>query len=121
EIRSADALLERLLDRVDHEGLAIVVTSDAGVELMDHGRIGQGHTAFEECVHVPLVMVAPDAGAARRVETTVSLVDVMPTLLDLAGVTSSSPLAGRSLASAMRGETLSPRDVFVETGRGREI
>ncbi len=101
-VRRADHYLGQLLDAVRREGLfersAILVTSDHGEELQEHGSIehGQGRV-FEENVRVPLLLKPPGAVAARRVETRVSGVDVVPTLFQLAGLEPAPGLPGRSL------------------------
>lgn len=120
EIRAADDYLGTLLAALDDGHLAVVVTSDHGEELGDHLQVGHGHTAFEEVAHVPLVVAVPGS-AAQVVDTNVSLVDVLPTLRELAGIAPASELPGRSLLPTTRGEPLEARDVFIETGRGDEV
>lgn len=120
EIHAADAYLGQLLGELDDGHLAVVVTSDHGEELQDHLRMGHGHTAFEEVVHVPMFVALPD-GEARTVPDVVSIVDVMPTLLELASATPTRPMTGRSLLPLLRGEALPPRDAIIETGRGDEV
>ncbi len=124
EIHDADAYLGRLLDRIDDPRLGVVVTSDHGEELFDHLRFGHGHTGYEEGVRVPLVVRLPEGAAAPRgrvVDARATLLDVMPTLLELASVDRPSHLAGQSLVASARGGELEERDVIIETGRGREV
>jgi arylsulfatase A-like enzyme len=75
-----DALVWDALDRT-----AIVVTADHGDELYEHGGWTHGHTLYQELLHVPLIVYRPGAGRERRDET-VSLVDLAPTVLDVAGL-----------------------------------
>lgn len=123
EIHDGDAYLGRLLARIDDPHLGVVVTSDHGEELFDHLRFGHGHTGFEEGIRVPLIVRLPerDAPRGRVVDTRASLLDVMPTLLELAGVERPAHLAGQSLVASARGGELEERDVIVETGRGHEV
>lgn len=118
EIHAADAYLGELLDALsDDPRLAVVVAADHGEEFHDHLGLGHGHTAFDEVARVPLVVALPGA-TPSVVDETVSLIDVLPTVLDLASVSVPERAAGRTLLPATRGEIFEPRDVFLETGRG---
>ena len=63
----------------------VVILSDHGEEFAEHGQ-WQHDQVYEECLHVPLMVRLPDdVGAGLRVKTPVALIDVMPTILDVAG------------------------------------
>jgi arylsulfatase A-like enzyme len=98
------------------EDTLLVVTSDHGEEFYEHGFFAHGATLFEETVRVPLVLRGPGVARGRRVAEPVTLLDVMPTVLELAGVPAPAGLAGRSLAPLARGEPAQaePRPVFSE-------
>ncbi len=93
-VRSFDRYLERLVGALRSDGLydrmAIVLTSDHGEEFDERGNgfyNKHGHTLYEELLHVPLIIKLPgQAHAGTRVKSVVSALDVMPTLLELAGV-----------------------------------
>jgi arylsulfatase A-like enzyme len=120
EIATADGYLRTLLDTIDDGHLATVFAADHGEEFHDHFLIGHGHTAFDEVVRVPLIVALP-GGHAQLATTRVSIVDVLPTVLELAHVAAPEGLDGRSLVPATRGETLEDRDIVIETGRGIEV
>jgi arylsulfatase A-like enzyme len=120
EIRASDDYLRELLGQLDDGHLVVMVASDHGEEFHDHRGLGHGHTAFDEVARVPLVLAVPGQ-TANVVGTTVSLVDVLPTLLDVAGAPAPGDAEGRSLLAATRGETLPDRDAIIETGRLHEI
>jgi choline-sulfatase len=84
---------------------------------LDHGGLGHGNTLFEEQVHIPFVLIAPGYLTRSEVATPISLVDVLPTMLDLAGAPPHEGVAGRSLTPLLRGEPLPARDVVLESGR----
>jgi choline-sulfatase len=71
---------------------------------------------FEPSVRVPLIVHAPSRFAARRVAAPVSLVDLLPTLIELAGadVAWPEPMDGSSLVPSLCGEQLAPRRVISE-------
>ncbi len=121
EIRHTDDFLDELLGRLDDGHLAVVVSADHGEELNDHHAMGHGHTIFEELIRVPLVVALPGQAASESTAL-VTLMDVFPTLLDVADAPVPDGLAGTSLLPAMRGESFPPaRDVIVQTGQGRQI
>jgi arylsulfatase A-like enzyme len=106
EVRYSDAVLNGLLDRLAEIGVLdqtiVVVTGDHGDEFGEHGQIGHAKTAYDEVLHVPLVFLGPGViPAGERIDTPVSLVDLMPTLLDLAGVPVPPELHGKSLVPLM--------------------
>lgn len=107
EIAFADSLVGDLGRRLGAAGLTrpvvTVLASDHGEEFLDHGSTSHGYTLFEEQTHVPLVVSAPGRIAPVRVDAPVELVDVVPTVLDLAGVAVPPGLQGRSLLALVRG------------------
>jgi arylsulfatase A-like enzyme len=116
EIRASDAFLYRLLELLDDGHLAVVVTGDHGEEFFEHFAMGHGNTLFEEVVHVPLVISVPGqrASVARHL---VSLMDLLPTLLEVGGAPLPESLGGRSLMPIVRGEEFPmTRDIVMETG-----
>lgn len=105
----ADQWVGRLVAKLREEGLyddtLIVLTSDHGDEFADHDPKAfydrHGHSLYEELVRVPLIVKLPkQARAGTRVSAVTRLIDVMPTILDVAGITPTS--------TRMQGETLRP-------------
>lgn len=93
-------LLDALRERGVYDDLTIVVTSDHGEELGEHGGFWHGTTLYDEQVHVPLFVRLP---GGRRSGTVVrhwvQSVDLMPTLLAEAGIEVPAGVAGASLFS----------------------
>lgn len=116
EIRFTDAELKRLLDALDRPGLrentVVVFVSDHGEGFGEHGITGHGNVLHEEALRVVCMLRAPGV-AARRVDDVVSLVDLMPTVLDVLGIERAKlPLQGRGLAPLLRGERLPNAPTF---------
>jgi arylsulfatase A-like enzyme len=110
EIRLVDDSLGHLFHRLETAGIlnntVIAITADHGEEFMNHGRIGHGVFLYDGLIRVPLILVLPRGSASgRRVRESVSLLDLMPTLLELGGVPVPDGLSGRSLAPLILPET----------------
>lgn len=106
-IRGMDAELGRLLDRLEHLGLAdrvaVAFVSDHGEEFLEHGSHWHGLNVYGENANVPFLLWAPGfLPRGVEVQPTVQLVDVMPTLLDLAGLPVPERAQGRSLLPLVR-------------------
>jgi choline-sulfatase len=105
-----------LLATLDEQGLredtVVVVTSDHGDMLGERG-LWYKMAPFEPSIRVPLIVAGRGVCAARVAEP-VSLLDLAPTLVELAGGAADADLDGRSLAGALQGVPLPPRDVAVE-------
>lgn len=105
-IRYMDDRLREFFGEVERRGLmdevTVVVLSDHGEEFREHGEFAHAQI-YDETLHVPLLVVRPDGPAGQRVEGPAELVDVTPTLLDLAGVRPPEGLSGSTLVAALAG------------------
>ena len=108
--RLVDGLRERdLLDRT-----AIVLTSDHGEGLGDHGLLGHGYNLFDELVRVPLIVRSPGVPPGRELAGLAQLEDLMPTILGLLRLPPGPGSDGMDLSPWLRGEvSASPRSVVV--------
>ena len=110
-----DEHVGRLLSVVDtsplRENTVVIYISDHGEMAGQHG-IWQKQCFYESSVRVPLIVRGPQLDEGARVSANVSLVDIMPTLMDLAQTPVPDGLRGRSLLPALRGHTL-PEEVVV--------
>ncbi len=100
-ISYVDSQIGRVVDALDRLGLAentvIVFISDHGYHLGEHG-LWMKQTCFEEAARIPMIIVAPKAAAnGKASKRTIELVDIYPTLTDLAGVKAPDGLQGVSL------------------------
>jgi arylsulfatase A-like enzyme len=107
-------LLDELARRGLAENTAIIVTADHGEELLERGATEHGDSLFEEIMRIPLIIRAPRLGGGRVAPAPVSLIDIMPTVLDLTGVPTTAPMQGISLVPALRGQALPQRTLFAE-------
>jgi arylsulfatase A-like enzyme len=100
EIRHMDERLRAMVGRIPRaESALVIVTADHGEEFLERGWVGHGRTLFDESVRVPMIVRLPGRDHAGTVsEAPVSLVDVLPTALAVAGLPSHAGAAGISLA-----------------------
>lgn len=115
EIRWTDDHLERLWSLLKELGLwentAIIITADHAEEFYEHGRNSHKNSLYTESVHVPLIIKLPKTYEARRDARVVSLIDLFPTVLDIAGCDSKGIIHnGQSLLKPADNE----RPVFFE-------
>lgn len=112
EVRENDRAIGEVLDGLEALGLTagtlVVVTSDHGEEFLEHGRVGHGKALYEESIRVPLIFNAPCCIPAGGSIGATGLEDLVPTALDLLGVSSGGEgdpgFDGVSIAAALRGE-----------------
>jgi arylsulfatase A-like enzyme len=103
-VRAAYENAVRIADRLNvAENTVFIVTADHGEAFGDHGQTGHGQTVYEEEVRVPLIVRIPRQIEQRWGSDPVHLADVMPTILELCGVTPPPDLQGRSLLPAIAG------------------
>ena len=94
------------------ETTAVVVTSDHGDALCEHGFVGHNLQVYDESVHVPLIVRRPKTSWPQRHDALVSLLDVAPTILGLFGLKEGgTPFEGRDLLAKEAGSAPS-RPVF---------
>ena len=101
-IAAADTAIGKLLAVLHQQKLdatsAVVLTASQGESLGAHGEETHGIFLYDETIHVPLVVRLPDAHpAAKRVLAKVRLVDIAPTLLEIAAIPVPSQMQGQSL------------------------
>jgi arylsulfatase A-like enzyme len=107
EIAFVDDQINRLAQRtgIASDDVLLIFTADHGEEFAEHGGIGHGAGLHEEVVRVPLAVRWPRGfSGPRRVSAPVSLVDLFPTIAELAGADAPAGLQGRSLVPLLRGE-----------------
>ncbi|HLF57735.1 MAG TPA: sulfatase-like hydrolase/transferase, partial [Thermoanaerobaculia bacterium] len=110
---SFGALLAELERRKLADGTAVLLLSDHGEEFYDHGGWKHGFTLYEEQLRVPFILRLPGRRHAGTVRPgSAEQVDVVPTLLALAGIRPPARLPGRSLLADAAGATASPRPSF---------
>ena len=119
-VSAADAVVGKFVRYLKTHQLydqsTILLVSDHGEGLGDHGEQEHGLFVYDEEIHVPLIVKpAVTVGGGRRVDDVVQLADVVPTVLDLVKAPAPGGLRGRSLKPLTEGPaTLAPVTVRSE-------
>jgi arylsulfatase A-like enzyme/Tfp pilus assembly protein PilF len=120
EIAYADEIVGRLVRYLKSHQLydrsTVIVLSDHGEGLGDHGEQEHGLFLYDEAIHVPLIVKQEgNAGSGRRVADLVQHIDLVPTILDLVKAPGSGGFRGRSLKPVLEGTgILPPPSVYSE-------
>jgi choline-sulfatase len=121
EVEHSDEIVGRLLDHLRTRNLyqeaTIVLLSDHGEGLGDHGEDEHGIFLYRETIQVPLVLKqAGSRGGGRRISAPVQHVDLVPTILDLVGAPIPDGARGRSLRPVLEGSaTLEETSIYSES------
>ena len=121
-IAYSDELVGRLISDLKRRGLydgaTIALLSDHGEGLGDHGEQEHGVFLYDETIHVPFIVKrAGERDAGKRVSAPIEHIDLVPTLLDLAGLPVPRDLRGEPLRAAMDASdpSLAQRGIYSET------
>ncbi len=109
EITQHDRHMGTFINRLKEAGLwedtVFVFVSDHGEEFHEHGSWGHGHSIYQELLHVPLMIHREGVVPSRRIPTTVSTMDIAPTVCELAGIAPMPNIAARSLVPLLYGQS----------------
>ena len=101
---SLGAFLAKLRSASALDNTLVVIASDHGESLGEHGERTHGLFAYDATIRVPLIMWAPRHIQAGVFRDPARLIDIMPTVLDLVGVSAPAAVDGRSLRPYVAGE-----------------
>ena len=111
EIAWTDYHVGMIMDELDalklRDSTIVVLLSDHGEEFFEHGGKDHRRTLYDEVIHIPLIIRMPGrVPAGGRFSEQVRMIDVLPTILELANVTPSKAIMGQSLVPLFEGEKL---------------
>lgn len=120
-----DAMIGRLLDELETQSMLddtiIILWGDHGFQLGDHS-LWCKHTLFKTSMHAPLIISAPGYTAGQRVQSLVEMVDIYPTLCELAGLNLPPHLQGKSLVPTMKNpESVHKQAIFGRYHAGETV
>ncbi len=126
EVKSTDNLMSRVFDILSESGryddATVVLFSDHGEEFWEHGGFEHGHSQYDEVIRIPLIIKFPNnTHAGTRVNQSVSILDIMPTLLELENISFDGDMQGHSLLPLIRKAVVESAPCFSEfLARGYE-
>jgi arylsulfatase A-like enzyme/Flp pilus assembly protein TadD len=97
------AVLDRLRELDLYDSSLIILTSDHGEMLGEHGEIDHGYFVYESAIKVPLIVKLPGQRQPRTVDDIVGLIDIPPTVCSLLGLASPADIQGRDLSPLLQG------------------
>jgi len=130
-IFESDLDVKHIVEKIDETGVRnktiIIITSDHGEELVEHGHIcvlhknslqeeaiaPRGGSLYEEAIHTPLIFALPNFKLDKPVEGLVQGIDIMPTVLDLLNITIPAQAQGISLLPMIENREDAPRNEYV--------
>lgn len=108
EVRYMDHYLGELIESLKQRGLyedtIFVVTSDHGELFGEYGLFGHPPSGYEESFHVPLIVFGPGVPEGETVDSTVTLLDLPPTIAELCGLDTDPRWSGESLVPLINGD-----------------
>ena len=112
-ITHVDAQMKRVLDALQEKGqldnTIIVFAGDNGLAVGQHGLFGK-QSMYEHSIRVPLIMSGPGIPASQKQDAYCYLIDIYPTLCDLAGLPTPDSVEGQSLTPLMEDEAAAIRE-----------
>jgi arylsulfatase A-like enzyme/Flp pilus assembly protein TadD len=119
EVAWCDELVGRIVTALREAGTLdntlVILTSDHGEALGEHGEDVHGYFVYEATLRVPLIVRGPGVAPGTRLGTLTRTIDLFPTVLDLMGVRADQPSSGRSLGPALRGGIVPDEPAFAES------
>lgn len=104
-------VLKKLEDMGELDNTYIIYTSDHGMSIGRHGLMGK-QNLYEHTWRVPFIIKGPGIEGGKRVKGNSYLLDILPTLCDLAGIKTPETVEGISLKPVINGEKEVVRDVM---------
>lgn len=120
KINRADDEFKDFLSRIENMGLLnntiLVLFSDHGTEFFEHGRVDHGHTLYNELLGVLFAIHLPGQTNGKKINSLVSTIDIMPTVLSILNIKNPVPqqTRGVDLTPSFTGKDVS-RNIFSET------
>ncbi|HVT43560.1 MAG TPA: sulfatase-like hydrolase/transferase [Thermoanaerobaculia bacterium] len=120
EIAESDRIVGRFIDYLEKSGIyekaVVILMSDHGEGLGDHGEEEHGIFLYREAIHIPLIVKLPKGELrGKRVVSPAQLIDILPTIAELTGAKLPAGLRGKSLVALAQEKSPAERRVFSET------
>ncbi len=118
EVAYTDFALGKVFDYLKNNGLdkntLVILTSDHGESLGEHGELTHGFFSYNSTIWIPLIISYPGIQPGTRSEPVVHI-DIFPTICDILGTPQPSILQGLSLKTSLDGKKLPERQLYFES------
>lgn len=104
-------VLNKLKDMGELDNTYIIYTADHGIAIGRHGLVGK-QNLYEHTWRVPFIVTGPGVKSGKRVDGNIYLLDILPTVCDLAGIEIPNTVDGKSFKSVLTGKSTTIRDVM---------
>ena len=95
-------VIKKLKDLNIYDSTLLIITSDHGESLSEHSEQEHGYFIYQSTVHVPLIIRVPGGPEGKTVKETVGLIDIVPTICSMLGITPPSTAHGADLSGFLR-------------------
>ena len=106
-------VIEKLKSLNMYESTLLIVTGDHGEMLGEHGEETHMYFIYQSALKVPLVYKVPGSAGGKKISDLASIIDIVPTICDLAGVEPPEGIEGKNLAGYFRNQPPLPEDRFL--------
>jgi arylsulfatase A-like enzyme/Flp pilus assembly protein TadD len=108
EIAYADHCIGQVIQKLKEldicDSTLLIITSDHGEDLGEHGENYHGYYIYQNTVHVPLIFRLPGSKEAMRIEETAGLIDIVPTICSLLGIKTPAGMHGKDVSGYFNGK-----------------
>ena len=121
EVAYVDHCIGQILSKLKELGLydstLIIITSDHGEMLGEHGEEEHGHSIYQSAIRVPLIFKLPWSQESQRISRLVGIVDIVPTICSMLGITVPQQVQGQDLSPYFDGKSpaSAERQMYCET------
>lgn len=125
-VRHADSYVGKFLKKIKEMGLSdntiILILSDHGMELFEHGHVGWCYSPYDEVLRIPLIIKHPGLKEKhKRIAATAQLIDVMPTILGFLALPVPPEAQGTNLLPAIEGKVLDGFNEYIYAQYGSGV
>jgi len=114
EIAYVDHCIGRVIDTLKSLGLydstLIIITSDHGESLKEHGELTHGYFIYQSTLQVPLIFKVPTGPKGLRVTGMAGLIDILPTVCSLLGIQAPPGIQGKNISGYFTDKDLSKKE-----------
>jgi len=110
-------VLEKLKELNLYNSTLIIITSDHGESLGEHGEASHGYFIYQSCIKVPMIFKVPGGPRGKKVSDVVGLIDIVPTLLRFLGIDVPQQVQGKDISGYSKRNSSPDEDrlVFCES------